>query len=68
MATENFLRLMGRLLQLTRVGFRGKVTINFDGKGPKDIVEQKHQALADLELGDEEMAQLWELAKRLEQG
>lgn len=56
---------MGRLLKLTRVGFRGKVTINFDGKGPKDIVEQKHQALAGLEVGEEEMAELQELAKRI---
>ena len=52
-------------MKLTRVGFRGKVTINLDGKGPKDIVEQKHQALAGLEVGEEEMAELQELAKRI---
>ena len=41
---------MERLLKLSSQGFKGKVTINFDGHGPKDIIEQKYTALEQIEM------------------
>jgi len=55
---------MGRLLRLSREGFRGKVTINFDGSGPKDIIEQRHESLAEIE-SDDEIAELLKMGKRI---
>ena len=55
---------MGRLLRLSREGFRGKVTINFDGAGPKDIVEQRYEALAEIE-NEPEVADLLKMAKEI---
>ena len=55
---------MGRLLKLTREGFRGKVTINFDGSGPKDIIEQRHESLADID-NEEEVSVLLKMGKRI---
>lgn len=59
MVTENFLRLMGRLLKLTREGFKGKVTINFDGSGPKDLIEQKYTTLDQVEVDLEAIEEIW---------
>ncbi len=57
---------MARLLKLSREGFRGKVTINFDGAGPKDIIEQRHESLAEIE-NEPEVADLiklkWDLMR-----
>jgi len=61
---RNFVRLMGRLLKLTREGFRGKVTINFDGAGPKDIIEQRHESLAEIE-NETEVAELLKMGERI---
>jgi len=55
---------MGRLLRLTKEGFRGKVTINFDGSGPQDIVEQRHESLADLD-NETEVADLLKMGERI---
>ncbi len=56
---------MGRLLKLSKGGFRGKVTINFDGSGPKDIIEQRHESLADLELDVETVEDVQEMWRRI---
>lgn len=53
---------MGRILKLSREGFRGKITINFDGAGPKDIIEQKYESLGQME-SDPEVADLLKMAK-----
>ncbi len=55
---------MGRLLRLSREGFRGKVTINFDGSGPKDIIEQRHESLAEIE-NEQEVADLLKMGERI---
>lgn len=55
---------MGRLLKLTREGFRGKVSINFDGSGPKDIIEQRHESLTDLD-NEQEVADLLKMGERI---
>ena len=55
---------MGRILKLSREGFRGKVTINFDGQGAKDIIEQKYENLAQIENGPE-VEELLKLGKRI---
>ncbi len=50
---------MGRLLKLTREGFKGKVTINFDGSGPKDLIEQKYTTLDQVEVDLEAIEEIW---------
>jgi len=46
-------------LRLTREGFKGKVTINFDGSGPKDLTEQKYTTLDQLEVDLEAIEEVW---------
>jgi hypothetical protein len=55
---------MGRILKLSREGFRGKVTVNFDGAGPKDIIEQRYENLAQME-SDPEVDDLLKMGKRI---
>ena len=51
-------------MKLTRVGFRGKVTINFDGTGPKDFTEQKYTTIDKMEMDLEALEEIWKAVKR----
>lgn len=53
---------MGRILRLSREGFRGKITVNFDGDGPKDIIEQRYENLAKIE-NEQEVEELFKMRK-----
>lgn len=55
---------MVRLLKLSSQGFKGKVTINFDGSGPKDIIEQKYQTLEQIDLDERDLERVEELWER----
>ena len=61
----NFLKLISELHRLTREGFKGKVVINFDGKGAKDLIMQTHRLLEEIEIEEGTLADLKKIAKAL---
>lgn len=62
---DNFLKLMVEMWRLRQEKFKGQVVINFDGTGPKDIKRIHHQPLEEMEIDDEMLCDLQEVAKKV---
>ncbi len=62
---ENFLKLITELWRLNGSGFRGQVVVNFNGKGVKDIQTTHHQILQEIQVDEEMLSELQEVAKKV---
>jgi len=62
---ENFLKLMTELWRLNGSGFRGQVVVNFNGKGVQDIKTTHHQILQEIQVDEEMLSDLQDVAKKV---
>jgi len=62
---DNFLKLIVEMWRLRQEKFKGQVVINFDGDGPKDIKRIHHNALEEIEIDEEMLVDLQEIAKKV---
>jgi len=56
---------MAELYRLEESGFKGQVAVNFDGRMVKDITTTNHRVLEEVEIDDDLLAELKEIAAKI---